>query len=356
LATSVGLAVRVLMVADDYGRTRALRQAIEAHSDLQVVGIVSTYGEALRLLAERDPDVVTVDVDLGDERGCQATRAIMAVRPLPILVVGDQESHSTFVAKQMLAAGAREAFLLPRGSGSWARSGMRCAESIRSLAATSMGAQCQGPHGETNSPSRGGPLLPPQMGSAWVLPHIVAMVSSTGGPRALHFILSRLAADYPVPIVIVQHIATGFAQGLARWLDQTCPLRVQLVDREMDMAAPGVYLAPDDRHLLVRGAGRLALSAEDPASGITPCGDVMLSSVARAYGQTAIGIILTGMGRDGVQGLAELRRAGATTIAQDQASSAIYGMPKVAAETGVAAQILSLEEIVAFLHSLAVGQ
>jgi two-component system, chemotaxis family, protein-glutamate methylesterase/glutaminase len=174
---------------------------------------------------------------------------------------------------------------------------------------------------------------------------IVAIGSSTGGPDALGRILGALPVATPVPILVVQHIAVGFHQGLADRLDEVSPLRVKLGE-DGHRPAPGeVILAPGERHMTIDPRGRISLSGEEPVDGHRPSATLLFRSVARAYGAGAAGVILTGMGDDGSDGLVELRRAGGWVIGQDEATCAVYGMPREAAARGALSEVRPLGEI-----------
>jgi two-component system chemotaxis response regulator CheB len=178
----------------------------------------------------------------------------------------------------------------------------------------------------------------------------IGVCSSMGGPHALLELLGSLPASFALPILIAQHITTGFAEGLARWLDTSVPLPVQ-IGRAGEIAARGVWIAPDDAHMLLESGGRLALRPGTEADRNVPSGDVLLGSLAATLGRYAVAVVLTGMGRDGAEGIAAVRAAGGFTIAQDDATSVISGMPRAAAAVGVD-RVLPLTEIGAELCSL----
>jgi chemotaxis response regulator CheB len=174
---------------------------------------------------------------------------------------------------------------------------------------------------------------------------MLVIASSTGGPGVLAKILSNLPADFPAPVLIVQHIMAGFGEGLATWLNQLSPLTVRLA-QQGDEPQPGLALiAPDNRHMLVTDKGLIKLTQDPPQNGLRPAANYLFHSTAQVYGATAIGVVLTGMGGDGAEGLLALRRAGARTIAQDKATCVVFGMPAVAIELGAAEQILPSDKI-----------
>jgi two-component system chemotaxis response regulator CheB len=161
---------------------------------------------------------------------------------------------------------------------------------------------------------------------------IIAICASAGGPHALASVLAEIPAGFPIPIAVVQHMATRFTDGFAQWLDDQVPLPVRLAGA--GQAAPGVWVAPEGAHLVVQGGDRLALDEREHEGPHRPSGDVLLRSVATCAGASGVAVVLTGMGRDGAEGLGAVKRAGGLTIAQDEASSAVFGMPKAAIECG----------------------
>jgi len=197
-----------------------------------------------------------------------------------------------------------------------------------------------------------GTLSPGPRLSDAVPPSVVAIAASTGGPAALQRILGDLPADFAPPLLIVQHIATGFTQGLADWLAAGSPLKIEVARHKDPLAARTALLAPDERHLAVEGRGAVAVLDSPPVGGFRPSASVLFESVARTFGSSAVGVVLTGMGADGVQGLEALRASGGHVIAQDEGSSVVYGMPRAAVEAGVVDLVLPLDEIGGYLTSL----
>ena len=192
----------------------------------------------------------------------------------------------------------------------------------------------------------------PRQGNALT---IVAIGSSTGGPQALQAILTHLPATFQPPIVIVQHIAAGFAASIVDWLGPQCALPVQLATAGMRLDRPGIYFAPTGQHLVVHGH-TLALNDEPPVRGHRPSATNLFRSVATNYGPRAIGVLLTGMGDDGAIGLAEMKRLGATTIAQDEASSVVFGMPGAAIALGIVDHIVSPAQLPTLLQQLVTAE
>jgi two-component system chemotaxis response regulator CheB len=183
----------------------------------------------------------------------------------------------------------------------------------------------------------------------------VAIAASTGGPTALQGLLANLSGGFVLPILVVQHITPGFTPGLAAWLNSLSPLRVKVAEHGEHLAPHTVYLAPDERHLGVSNWGAVTLVEAPPISGFRPSGTFLFESVARAFGASALAVILTGMGTDGVEGLRALRQAGGRIIAQDEKTSVVFGMPGAAIVAGLADAVLPLGAIAAHLAALAGG-
>jgi two-component system chemotaxis response regulator CheB len=182
---------------------------------------------------------------------------------------------------------------------------------------------------------------------------MIGICASTGGPQVLETVLSRLPPDFPIPVLIVQHMTPGFIEGLVSWLDKQVAVSVGLA-RDGQELAPGVWFAPDGSHLVLDAGRRLASDGRPPARGHRPAGDVLLESLAQVGGRGVVAVVLTGIGRDGCDGLAAVTAAGGRTIAQDEASCGVYGMPRVAAELGVE-QILAPAAIGDKLAALVAG-
>ena len=193
----------------------------------------------------------------------------------------------------------------------------------------------------------------PDPAPALRLTQIIAIGASTGGPPALHVILSQLPADLPLPVLVVQHISSGFVGGLARWLNETTPLRVKVAEIGEALQAGTAYLAPDGQHLLVTRWGLVGLGDSPPVDGHRPSVTALFESVAQHYGPAAIGVLLTGMGGDGARGLKAMRDAGSQTLVQDEQTSVVFGMPQVAIALGAACEVLPLEQIGLRLLNLA---
>jgi two-component system, chemotaxis family, protein-glutamate methylesterase/glutaminase len=326
--------IRVL-VADDQQASRTLLRSIFAlEPGFEVVAEARDGGEAARLVRELGPDLVTMDVEMPVLNGFEATLRIMTERPTPIVVVSGQDVNAVGFALEAMKAGALAVVPKPP-------------------APTDPAFEAQARHLLTMARAMAGVTLlpqvrPPEVAARGPAPRrqqkarVVAIAASTGGPPALSRILSELPTDFRAPILVVQHIAEGFAEGLARWLAGTSRLRVKVAEHGEALLPRTVYLAPDRRHLGVLGDA-VELSDRPPVDGFKPSGTHLFESVARSFGRAALGLILTGMGKDGVRGLQALRAAGGTVVAQDRESSVIFGMNGEAILAGLTDEVLPLD-------------
>lgn len=326
----------MLIVDDSPLFVSALRHVLEGDPRFLVVGHASDGREAIARVGELAPDVVTMDLHMPTLSGIEAIDEIMATRPVPILVMtADPRAEERGLCFDALSRGALDLMPKPRLDDERARGALKDRMHLLSTVPVV-------PHRKR----RVGPVSTAQRGAAGEAPAVLGVVASTGGPSALARIIAALPADLPFGIVVVQHLFRGFASHLVSWLGAAARLPVELA-REDAVVAPGtVWLAPDDKHLRVTRSRRLALDDGPPVDGHCPSGDVLLRSLAEELGPAAMGLVLTGMGRDGAKGLLALRQADGVTFAQDAGSAAVDGMPKAARETGAAEHIVSLDEVV----------
>ncbi len=313
---------------------------LSAEGDIQVVGEAVNGAEAVRLVGLLSPDVAVLDVHMPVMDGLEATRLIMEQSPRPVVVVaGSSEPNGETRSFRALEAGALAVLDKPRGPGSplFSESAAELLRTVRLMAEVKV---------VTRRPWRGpSPVVSLERRAPPTRVDLVAVAASTGGPKALAAILRELPLDFPAPVLVVQHISPGFEAGLARWLDSLSPLSVRLAVHGKPLGPGDVVIAPRDLHVGVSSRGRVHLSAAAPIEGHRPSATYLFRAVAEAYGSSALGVVLTGMGRDGAEGLLTLRRAGAWTIAQDESTSVVYGMPREAASLGAVAQVLPLDEI-----------
>ena len=339
---TAGGPVRVVVVEDSPSQRAHLVRALQADGDIVVVGEAQSAPEAIRAVERLRPDVITLDLVIPDGGGQYAIEQIMARMPTPILVLSATfDSREATPAIDTLVAGALGAFPKPRR---WtAPDEVALRQRLRSLNGVTVVRHPRG-HIKTSSLVSGrksrGPTRPIVTGH-----RVVALAASTGGPPALATILSGLGS-LRAPVLVVQHIHPDFVDSLVDWMDKVTDLTVCRAETGQRLEPGTVYIGPGGVHLRVDSHRRILLDPE-PFMLHRPSASELLSSLARHVGADGIGVVLTGMGEDGADGLLELRRAGGTTIAQDAASSTVFGMPRAADRIGAAASVVPLGAIAA---------
>ena len=330
--------VRVL-VADDSDLFRdVLARVITVDPGFEVVASAADGNEAARLARALKPDVITMDINMPDADGFSGIARIMAETPTPILVLTVNPEET--VGFRALSLGALDILEKPRAEADLDAYGATLRSRLRLLAGVRVIRHLRGLRAERPATARAGAHS-----------DVVVVGASLGGPRALASLLRALPADFAAPVLVVQHIAEGFTEGLANWLDQESRLEVRTAC-DGDLLRPGlVLLAPTGHHLVV-GRGHARLSDAPAVDSFKPSVTPLFLSAAEAYGARACGVILTGMGRDGAEGLRAVKRAGGHTIVQDEATSAVFGMPRAAIETGSVDRVLPLDEIARALQEL----
>lgn len=332
--------MRIAIVNDMLLAVEALRRTIAASGAHRVAWVARDGFEAVERCKQDRPDLVLMDLIMPGLDGVEATRRIMTASPCAILVVTANMNESPGKVFEAMGAGALDAVSTPAlgpGNGEGAKALLAKIESLRKLISieddvfrTNMGGAAAGAGDD----------------------RLVAIGASAGGPAALARVLSVLPADFPASVVIVQHVDVQFAAGLADWLGLHTRIPVRLA-REDDSPRQGtVLLAGLEKHLVFSGSRRLSYTVQPEEISFHPSVDVFFNSVQRHWRGQVVALLLTGMGRDGAQGLKLLRQRGHHTIAQDQTSSAVFGMPKAAIELGAAAEVLPLEKIGARLVDL----
>jgi two-component system chemotaxis response regulator CheB len=343
--------VRVL-IADSTAAERGwLGELIRSDPDLTVVGEAGRAGEAIELARRLRPDIILIGARLPGGGGFEATKEIMIEAPTPIVIVTDPpEAGHVTEALQALRVGALT--VLPRPSRALGTDATpefrRFVSSVKAMAQVRVVRRWRDsatvPQRREAEPFRVSAIGKARIASGTEI-RAVAIGASTGGPAALQRILGDLPPNFGPPILIVQHISKGFIAGLIQWLSSISPLPVKVAGQGEPLTRSTIYIAPDDRHLGVTGESRIQLSDAAPIGGFRPSATFLFESVARAFGGASLHVILTGMGRDGVAGLEVAHSAGALVIAQDEASSVIFGMPGAAVAAGIVDRVVPLDNI-----------
>lgn len=348
--------IRVLLVDDSVMALTVLRKLLASSPEILVVGTAHNGQEALALIPRLRPAVICTDYIMPVMDGLELTRQIMTRFPTPVLVISSVVTEKdTPAAFKLLEAGALDVFPKPGALAGavYSRLAEELTQKIRILAGVTVFAR----HGVTSQPASSAHFsqLPREPASPKRI-NVVAIGASTGGPQALKEVLQHLPANLPVPVLCVQHISDGFLQGLVDWLATCTSLRVK-VAAPGELPLPGVvYFPPDRTHLEVAWNGSLSLTSNRPVGGHCPSVDVLFKSVAEHFGQNAVGVLLTGMGNDGAAGLLTIAKAGGETVAQNEASCVVFGMPRVAIDLGAAKYVLPVEAIAAKITSLCSGR
>lgn len=330
---------RVLIVEDSAVVRELLRHIIGRDGRLEVAAAVESAEEALRILDRVCPDVVSLDIRLPGMNGFEATRRIMAHKPTPIVVVSaGVESEDLKITMNALRAGALAVVEKPVGVTQHDYESM--AEHLCAQLAIMSQVRVVRQRNHLGMPvrrTRHGLGPPGQY-------RLLGIVASTGGPNALVELLGALGRDFPLSILLVQHITPAFLPGFASWVASICPFSVEIVAGQKTLLPGTVYLAEVDRHLRA-DRQRVWADGGDPVCNQRPSGTVLFRSMAHNLGRECLGVLLTGMGEDGAAGLLELRKAGGHTIAEDESTAVVYGMPAAAVKLGAACESLPLRAI-----------
>jgi two-component system response regulator WspF len=327
--------VKIAIANDSPIAVEVLRRALAFRPEHSVIWVARDGAQAIASCARTTPDLLLMDLVMPGTDGVEATRQIMATTPCAILIVTVSVGAIAARVFEAMGHGAIDAVDTPMlGNGDWQESSapfLRKIDTVAKLIGT-----------RRFIPS------PDALGDTWIIARrerLVAFGASAGGPAALSIVLSGLPEDFPAAVVIVQHVDERFAQGMAEWLGRQCALPVRVVKEGDRPRAGTVLLAGTNDHLTFKTADRIGYTPEPREQAYRPSVDVFFASIGALWAGEAVGVLLTGMGRDGAIGLKALRDKGCYTIAQDQATSTVYGMPKAAASLDAAVDILPLERI-----------
>jgi len=337
--------IRLLLVEDSVTQREILRRVIDASGELVVVAEARNGREGVESVARYCPDVVLMDIHMPDMDGVTATREIMRKTPVPIVIASATLKHDEVdLGLAALEAGAVSVIEKPQGAVL-----LHLGDMAPQLCRELIGASKARVFSRGTSISREPRSRPGQLISGAV--DIIGICASTGGPPVLLRILSQLPKPFPLPVLLVQHIASGFVPGFAKWLSDLSGQRVEQVQHRQKLT-PGFWLSTGKNHLCVNRDGRFELIPSQSDEIHCPSGNALFTSLAQNYGSRAMGILLTGMGDDGADGLRRLREAGGKTIVQDEETSLIFGMPRVAVERGAAQLQLSPSGIVDVINQV----
>ena len=341
--------VRVLIVDDSAVTREVLSTLLNSDPDIRVIGQASTGAEAVELTATLRPDLVTMDLMMPGMDGMEATRRIMARHPTPVLFLSSFfDKDGTYSRADAIAAGALDVVEKPAlmPDWRWDNAAGKLVEKVKALARVPVIAHIHGARKLlAQEQSQSGRFVGPAA-------DVVAIGASSGGPRVIETLLSNLPPTFALGLVVVQHITDGFTTGMLRWLQERCALPIKVAEEGDPVVPRRILFTPENAHLMVAIGGRVHLSDGDPVNGHRPSIDVTFQSVARVYGARSAGVLLTGMGSDGAQGLLAIRNAGGVTIAQDEETSAIFGMPRAAIALNAAQQVLPPSGISRSLNAL----
>ena len=342
--------VRVLVVDDSALMRKLIPTILERDPSIEVIGTAMDGAFALKKIEELHPDVITLDLEMPRMDGIETLRLIMRRAPMPVIVFSTHSKEGAYSTFKALALGAIDFVAKPRD----AAAGHLDAIAVELIEKIKVAKRASGRKIHANIAVETQP--PQKKSSRATLPpsRIVAIGISTGGPNALQYVLSQIPADFSASILIVQHMPEGFTEMFARRLDECCALDIQEA-RSGDLLLAGrVLICPGNRHIMVRRMPRgdmAVLSDGPPVNGHRPSADVLFHSVAREFALTSVGVLMTGMGDDGAEGLGAIKAAGGMTVAQSEDTCVVSGMPRAAILKGYANKIVPLESLSAFLVS-----
>lgn len=345
--------IKVLVVEDSPIVREFLVHILGADPDIRVVGTAQDGEDAIEAVQRLRPDVVTMDIHMPKLDGLEATRRIMETDPRPIVIVsGSTDPREVATTFGAMEAGALAVLRRPAGIGhsDHEATTRELVQTVKLMSEVKVVRRW--PRRVAPGPRQARMSLVREPAQV----RIVALGASTGGPPVLHTILRGLPKDFPLPLVIVQHMAAGFIQGFVDWLGHSSGLPVRLATHGEPMLPGHAYVAPDGRQMKLARGGRIALTLDEPENGLRPAVSCLFRSVAEVYGGDSLAGLLSGMGRDGAQELKLLKERGAVTFVQDKDSSVVHGMPGEAIKLDAALLVLPPEKIAPLLVSLATNK
>jgi two-component system chemotaxis response regulator CheB len=347
-----GKKIRVLVVDDSAVMRKLISSLLERDKNIEVVATAIDGDFAVSKVEQLKPDVVTLDIDMPRMDGMTALKYLVSKHHIPVVMLSSLTSRGATLTMQALEVGAFDFVCKPKGYMNVGSVGEELVLKVKA-AAQSRTVILDSPK-EVRPNGNGKRKLRP-LDDSKSANKVIAIGASSGGPHALRFMLPKLPVDLDAGILLVQHMMESFTGSFARWLNDICEFEVREA-AEGDLILPGrILIAPGNAHMQVQRTargGEVVLKRTGQVNGHVPSVDMLFQSVAKEYGKYATGLLMTGMGSDGAQGLGEMKRAGAYTIAQDRASCVVYGMPRVAVEKGFVDRVLPLAEIAGHLVSV----
>ncbi|MCH8868964.1 MAG: chemotaxis response regulator protein-glutamate methylesterase, partial [Chloroflexi bacterium] len=325
--------VRVLVVDDSAFARKAISKIIDSDSDLQVVGTARDGQDAFEQVKSLKPDVVTLDVTMPNVDGLQALDLIMSEVPTPVVMLSAMTGENTSTTIEALEKGAVDFFLKPSAISPAGRT-VEASDLVTKIKTASKISPSRLKVMRKVKSAKSGGLAATNGKLSSSRKKILVIISSTGGPRALAALMPALPENLPAAILIVQHMPPQFTSSLAARLNAACPYSVKEAEEGDRLEYGKALLAPGDYHMLVNGKGEIVLDQGPTVCGVRPAANMTMESVAKVYGNTSLGVILTGMGSDGTDGAKYIKKAGGRIAAEHESSCAVYGMPKSAVEAG----------------------
>lgn len=345
--------IKVLIVEDSPSVQDLLIYILTSDPEIEVIGTAYTGKRAIKFMERNKPDIITMDMDMPEMNGMEATRIIMETKPVPIIIVtaswSPSDVKSTYKATE---AGALDIMEKPRGIGhpDHNRMALELVQTVKLMSKVKVVKRWPETSREPERVKVSPSIIKPEKIKADI--KLVAIGASTGGPIAIQKILCLLPKNLPVPILVVQHIAKGFLKGLVEWLSETTGHNVHVAADNENPKQGNVYVAPNGFQMGVKTGGKLVLKKDGTENNLCPSVSYLFRSVAEVFRENAIGVLLTGMGKDGAYELKMMKDHGAVTIAQNKESSVINGMPGTAVKLGAAKYILSPEQIAGTIEQL----
>ena len=340
--------ISVLLVEDSPVALEILDRLLASSPDIKVVGKARNGQEAIDLIPKLQPKVICTDLHMKEMDGLELTKQVMANYPRPILVVSTSvQKEDTNTIFELLQAGAVDVFPKPNTglASDYEQVKRDLINKIKILSGVTVFTKRQTPLVSSPNPANNFNFIARNTGTI----KVITIGASTGGPQALHKIIAQLPANLPVPVICTQHISKGFLQGLVDWLNSECQVKVKIA-QVGEIPEPGmVYFAPDQNHLELDAQGKFIYGSSLPVDGHCPSVSVTFKSVAKFYGRAVMSILLTGMGKDGASGMQAIFEVGGITIAQDEKTCVVFGMPKEAIALGVVQHILPIQDIAPLL-------